>query len=470
MSFNVDSFEAYLSQTEEAQIVFQNLPPCSYGRKILNWITGRSLVADKVYDLIKDKLKNYNINDYALEITIAHILDENNCKQKDLKTVAVARRVFDSINDGIIEGIVDQPPLFDLNLLFNGSAEADATNLLRLFMGANLSFKVSTLQLTKALFWSKNQEITLYFRRAIQTVFDKCFIEMNKLDETQQVFIEGFVGNLLALIPYTDPEKGEKIIVPQKINGVWEKIEYRCDPIKLTPDWLGTPFHALGLIPSKEHAKPLLVYSPTLYPALSGSLLSAISTSIPGHTVGEMIYRYFGKKQIEQWLLKHESVKAFGLSLGGAMTLLSICDFPNKFAEAFVYGSPAPLERHLTRYDNQVKSIKPNVHVFCNHGDYVLKVGTRYHDDWHLHTLIHPEAQTGLDQLFVHGTNNNAVKGAIKLRKSARVDAQSSSRIWINIIHQVSSALILPVTITILALSILKSSIGLLFKKKLGET
>lgn len=188
--------------------------------------------------------------------------------------------------------------------------------------------------------------------------------------------------HILAMYPFLDPVG--TLIVPQKINGVYQLIQYAVEPIELTPKALGSALTAFGL--TAEGAPSLLLFKGTPPPTGAGSLLSLWTDFVPGLGSGELAFTFFVKKRVGEWIDRAASpIKIFGQSLGGALALLSVCHFPDrkKIVEVHAFSAPALFQRALCKYQGNSK-----VSVYFQKNDPAPLVGAGFHSSWKLMRIV----------------------------------------------------------------------------------
>lgn len=163
------------------------------------------------------------------------------------------------------------------------------------------------------------------------------------------------IGNLIALLPFAEPEDGESFILPalnQKTN-LWEAVTYQVERIAITSKYLATPYYAYGFVPPKDsHAPAQLALMGTTFPRGSGGLITHTADTIPFTSVGYCLFKW-GQARYKQWCLKHGSAKnpvlAFGQSLGAIGVIYLAMHYPLHI-KAFAYSPPGTLVSHHSNY------------------------------------------------------------------------------------------------------------------------
>src|SRR5581483_7623618 len=157
---------------------------------------------------------------------------------------------------------------------------------------------VISCELLKSLFVKKNPELRLQFRNEVQRILRLLFQELQKNPQgNEEKLVQIQIGNLLALLPFFEPDPAVSMEVPQRTKNGWQLVSYRVEVLHLTPPSLGSPIQAFGFIPDQAFpdAEPLLLFRGTPFPTLSGSLLSVFTDFVPFYSVGEFVYDFFSK-------------------------------------------------------------------------------------------------------------------------------------------------------------------------------
>jgi len=221
----------------------------------------------------------------------------------------------------------------------------------------------------KAVLIRKNPELLKKMRDVLRQVLLNCSQQVPKPNSPEELVFQTFIGNVIALLPYSYPEKGEEYVIPMRIDGKWKTCTYQIDQrIDLTYQWFSTPIVAYGLL-SKD-GPPLLTFLGTSYPTGSGCLATLLADFTPGYSVGLAPYLQ-GKKRIADWLQDKNSVHLFGLSLGGSLTLHVARNYPEKIGQVDAY-NPAG----LYPWDWKGKEGRlPTVNVYYQNNDLVATMG-----------------------------------------------------------------------------------------------
>lgn len=481
---NLQDFQRSLNDADDdAEIVLNYSLRTSCGYRLASIFTGETPVTDRVSGLINEKIKarieeTFNITYELLEFRAAkgvadQLLKDCEMSCSDLKSVRSVKRIFAEIDNGVIESVGSPDPAIDLTLRNEGTAEAQAENAVKLLLGARFDSGLINFDLIKGILFVKNPDLMKGFTQALQKVTLDIFNRLSSPDvsQNQKEILDILLGSINAYYPFSEPEDGTELMIPQKIEGTWVAVTYIAETLNLTPDWLASPVPALGLTPkegSPEGTAPLLIFRGTPQPSASGSLPATLSDMVPGYSVGEYIYEHGGKDIIQGWInrshAKFGGVKLFGTSLGGSLSLLSMAHQPEKVREVQIYGSTS-LTREATNVYTRNRPVEnlPEVHIYWNNGDMVPLIGVGFHPDWHLHKIIVPTLQ---DPGSAHAFLNAARPKIIVMKMDPEVDSRSASRRVFNVFYQILCILVVPLAITLLALSALSIYVCNKFKRR----
>lgn len=233
---------------------------------------------------------------------------------------------------------------------------------------------IMTPEYAKAFFLQKNPKFLTTMRRALFDALLACSQKLPVPGSPEEVVFQTFVGNIVALLPYSYPEVNnssikEEFVIPQKIDGQWKNCKYVFDcKIHLSPKWLSSPMAAYGLT-SKE-GPPILSFLGTTYPAGDGFMLTLVSDFTPLMSVGHAAYLY-GKSEIERWMNAQKGqVRLHGVSLGGALCFQVLRNHLEKIGEVHAYNPPG-----LYPWNWTTEFHDPSVNIYCQENDIVVKVG-----------------------------------------------------------------------------------------------
>lgn len=195
-----------------------------------------------------------------------------------------------------------------------------------------------TKEIVEAVFFKKNSGFLSCMRDELRGVLRACVKYLPPKNEAEEKLLESFVGNIVALIPYSYPEEGEKFLIPMKIKGEWKFVSYTVDrKIKLGSEYFTKSITAYGLI--SPEGPPLLSFLGTTFPAGEGFFSTVLADFTPCMSVGHAAY-LFGKKQINDWMQHKRDVQLYGVSLGGALCFQTLCHHREKIAQVYAYNPP----------------------------------------------------------------------------------------------------------------------------------
>ncbi|MDF1826901.1 MAG: hypothetical protein P1U39_01310 [Legionellaceae bacterium] len=289
------------------------------------------------------------------------------------------------------------------------NARIIARNMLRFLMmkydGDALDLLSS--ELLSAIFVQRNPQLLCGMRHAFQEGFDQVWQQLNSqsasLSTKENNQAELYISNCLSLLPFADLKPGNVFYIPQRIDGAWQRVRFRVEPIELTPTrGFETLFmrdedrvFAYGLEPvGCPQAKPHLIFMGTTYPAGQGFFTQA-ETDIEFETVGHSVYRT-GRQKIIAWLQKQsQNVHACGMSLGGSLALLLAIDQGERVSRVDAL-NPAGLydawnQSLLDGWDDLDEDNKPEVVIQKQGHDFVSSLGV-WKKDWTILHVIPEEA------------------------------------------------------------------------------
>jgi hypothetical protein len=223
----------------------------------------------------------------------------------------------------------------------------------------------------KAIFVQLNPELMESFKETLQTCLLECLDQFNNPDigpDREDVY-RIFLGNVLALLPYSYPKEGS-IVIPQKIDGAWIKATYEIEKIPLNLAWITSPLYAYGLTPTTPGAQPILIFTGTTFPAGDGFAASVLTDFTPGCSVGESVFA-LGKANIAKWMKDRHNVSLFGQSLGGSLALLTLIEFTEQIGRVDAY-NPAGL--YPWKWKNAYN--EGNINIYMQSNDLVPILGT----------------------------------------------------------------------------------------------
>jgi pimeloyl-ACP methyl ester carboxylesterase len=295
-----------------------------------------------------------------------------------------------------------------------------ARNMLRFLMmkyEGNPSEMLS-YKFLKAVFIKRNPTLLCGMRQAFQEGFDHVWEQLSSqahdlsAKKVHQAHL--FVSNCLCILPFADLKPGNIFYIPQLINGAWQRVGYRVEPIELTPtrgfETLFIHDHdrvfAYGLEPvGCAHAKPHLIFMGTTYPAGQG-FEPGVTTDLERLTVGNRLYRT-GHEKITAWLNKQANkTHVCGTSLGGSLALLLAIHQGERLSRVDAL-NPAGLDNswrksEFDRWDDVDEQDKPDVVIQKQGHDFVSSLGVWKNDWMILHVIPSKPASISV---FDHARN-----------------------------------------------------------------
>lgn len=272
-------------------------------------------------------------------------------------------------------------------------------------------------QTVEAVLLLRNHSLTRALRLAFQNGFNHIFkqLENQTLNPLQQKQAEFFIANCLAYLPFSDPTAYEAFSIPQWIDGQWEMVTYKVNPLELTPTsgfkklFLSDNdrVFAYGFEPiNNKNASPLLVFMGTTYPAGQG-FFSQINTDLEAfETAGKKLYRS-GHRRILAWLDKQDKkAKVCGVSLGGALALLLALHKGEKIEEVNALNPPGLYEpSKKSEFDNWDNcTAQPKVYIQKQKGDLVSSFGA-WKKEWQVLEVTAPKNKEASNAFLAHALN-----------------------------------------------------------------
>jgi hypothetical protein len=235
----------------------------------------------------------------------------------------------------------------------------------------------------KAILISTDVELLKQFRNELQIEIENLSQNLPK-NRQEEIVWRAFLGNIIAILPFSYPQTGEEIILPILENGICRKATYIIEVIPLKYDDNFTPMPSLGLRPKSDPiAPPILSFMGTTYPAGNGFTATLLADFAPGYSVGEIIYNR-NAQLIDKWLENKSNVHLIGISLGGAMVFHTLRHH-HEIARVDAY-SPPGLNKN--NWENGIGSTC-HVNIYCQPGDIVTNVGNwPTGDNVSLYTII----------------------------------------------------------------------------------
>jgi hypothetical protein len=306
-----------------------------------------------------------------------------------------------------------------------------------LLHGQLLTAEVLQKRLLQAVFVKKDAELLRQVRLELQREMDLLAEHLPKNDK-EEVIWRAFLGNIVALLPYTYPTDKDTFVLPMLSNGCCRRVEYSIQVLPLTPSAVTSPLIALGLTPKDDDkASPILSFTGTTYPAGDGFIATILSDFTAGHSVGEAAYQ-LGKNKIETWLEGKKEVHVVGTSLGGALAFHTLCNHPEKLGRIDVYNPPGLYSWNWKGEFNH----GCDIHIYSQDGDLVSQMGvwpvgakvSLYHVSGHQKGVSngwissHARAYTGCEKVTV-------------LKQDPKVENKTWLRKMLTILHLVAGPL-----------------------------
>lgn len=204
-------------------------------------------------------------------------------------------------------------------------------------------------------------------------------LELNQLAKNppltmqEEIVWRQFLGNVLALLPFTYPHENETFFIPYlEQDGTCRQLPYTTHVMELTAGHETTSISAIALSPiSDTYAPSILSFIGTTYPAGDGFSATIKADFTPKMSVGEDVYRQ-GKEKIAAWFKDKTNVHVVGTSLGGAMAFHTILDHYQRLTRADIYNPPG-LYAHC--WKERSFNDGCHIHIYRQPGDIVSKMG-----------------------------------------------------------------------------------------------
>ena len=451
---SLDAFAAVLHR-EDGDAVMHSPAPDHYSSLKRAWhtITGqdRLKAREKIVRFLGEAVRTqagidcdqYN---YLVKKVVQQLLFNHDARSDALLTVSAARRVFAALSEdlqacGCCHRVYPQ-------MEFQEGEETK--NVIRWLFGdpqiVGHNFTVLTSKLLKAAAVHKDEELLIQAQRELEALGQHLFGELQSgnLCLSRERLTEIFLGQILALYPFFEPETGTELKLPQKIGDRWELVTFRVEQIPLTPLWLGPPILAFGLLPvegSAEGARPRLLFPGTSQPTASWSPLDTWADFVPGYSVGEFVFNRWACAKIKKWIQERakKKVEVTGISLGGSLTLLTVANLPELVSVARAFVPPAVRASVVGRYDEKLKSMErrewPQVSIFWQDGDFISLIGAAWSKFWTAYRLIPGKH---LDPISAHNKAFSAQPLTAVVRMDTEKDSKRLSRYALNIVYEIA--------------------------------
>jgi hypothetical protein len=358
------------------------------------------------------------------------------------------------------------------NALLKQTASKDVEVLLKfLICGTDPSFQDISFSLIKSLLMQKDKRMLATAREVVKEIFPSLLKELKKIEqeklssplpdeqeklEKEEQMYEMIIGDLLTVYPFLEPHydlKSDKvsdkfISIPQKIGGQWQEVKCELTAKKLGKKWMRPALYAYELTPENNpKASPMLLFMGTPPPTTSGEALAKWVDFIPGHTVGEALYD-MSKKTIDAFIIKSQEtnpnvpVRAYGKSLGGAMSLLTAVHWGDR-VEAHAYNPPGLYSKMYNLYTHNKKEWseqgrkEPDIYVYSQKNDPVSELMGKWPPNTQLYKII-PEEKTNIYYAHIQSFFGKKNVSIIKKENVEEINEESRRKVA-SIAHHIAS-------------------------------
>lgn len=426
-------------------------------RSIFNSSYHNPLIHEVVNSFLDDQDDEYDSDNQhhisAIAKTVFQHLENSGLSQNQIKNLD-EDTVKKAINEVVISVKTPWKPNLDPTQL------SHIQKILLNTMRGNLPAIKEILKnksLLRAVIWKKNPSMMKEGRELINELFSDMNKQLNsRTQSSSETFhMEMIIGELLSLYPFLNPEQDENLSVPTLVNGKWELINYRVDRLPLTPDWMGSPLVAFGLIPETPSAPPLLLFKGTTYPTDDGFVLSLLTDINPFGAVGKYGFK-LGKKKISSWLDAQTGTlkaKIYGKSLGGSLAWQTSLRFPEQVEKAMTYGAPGLGFKDLKRCQQLEHENKlPIIHFYCQKNDSVPAVNRVAKSGIQYYKTLGKHARKGV---LSHADMYSTHEISIILKLDPHHESKRWLRIGLTALQIFASLFIFPVCAAIYAVKII---------------
>lgn len=401
--------------------------------------------AHKILSNYFQQSKKYSKNDKRLIINnLSYIISRNSHP----KTTQDIEQYLKKMSSSLVF------PDFSLKIPKAKKASPAVRALYRKFLTGKLNFKsLLNRAVLKALF-VKNPQLLQEMRLVFQDLLNHLGTDASKIRQKDYKVFSSLVGNILSFLVYFDPADGEKLQIPQYVQGEWRILDYTFERIELTPECLGSPMVAFGLTPNDPKARPFLVFKGTTYPADDGFLLSLLSDINIGSSPGGYAF-LLARKKIKSWL-KRQPRRAciYGQSLGGVLALQTVNAFPKYIAKVSAF-SPTALLSLSKKWQNCKKA--PQVRVYDPKNDIVPLAGLKWHPNWRIYRIFSKKKYNFID---AHTQIHLAQRKVLLLKVNPKKDQAKPSRWIVASLHLLLSVPLFLLGIQLYAVYLLARRIG----------
>lgn len=284
----------------------------------------------------------------------------------------------------------------------------------------------------KAILIKHDKELMKQFQQELQREMDSLYASPPS-NEQEEIVWRAFLGNIIALLPYSYPSTGDTFKIPILDKGQCRQVEYQADVVPLFYSVLSSPMTAIGLTSKTDpKAPPILSFIGTTFPAGSGFVATLLADFTPGHSVGEIVYER-NKKKIDEWMSDKTDAHVIGMSLGGAMALHLFRNHYQKIDRVDIYSPPS-----LYTWDF-AKSIgsTTSVNIYCQPGDIVSKLGRwPTGDNISLYTVFAHQKGVSEDPISSHVRAFTGCEKITVVKEHPELENQSFGRYLLTKMHQ----------------------------------
>lgn len=283
----------------------------------------------------------------------------------------------------------------------------------------------------KAIFSQHDENMMEQFQQELQLEMDHLFANP-PIDEEQEFIWRAFLGNILAIIPYSYPTTGTVFRIPVLENGKCRQVEYHTEVINLIYEDHLSPMTVLAMTPINDaKAPPILSFIGTTFPAGCGFISTLLADFTPGNSVGEIVYKRNHPK-IDQWLASKTGVHVVGMSLGGAMALHTVRHH-HDIDRVDVYNPPG---LYAKNWENGVGTTC-EVNIFCQPNDIVSQLGKwPTSNNVSLYTVYPYQNDLPKDPLNSHARAFTGCKNITVIKEDPVVENESFFRSVLTTLHQ----------------------------------
>lgn len=300
-----------------------------------------------------------------------------------------------------------------------------------LLHGGAFSPRMIEERAAKAIFILHDKELMQQFQQELQ-------LELNHLathppkNEKEEIVWRGFLGNILALLPFCYPSDGDIINIPVLENGRCRQVAYDIEVIHLTYTEHCSPMIALGMTSKKDAtAPPILSFIGTTIPSGSGFTATLLADFTPANSVGEIIYKR-NEKKIKAWLETKKNVHMLGMSLGGAMTFHTLRD-NHQIARVDAFVPPGLYANNWKRGIGTTCQ----VNIYCQPGDMVSQLGFwPTGDNVSLYTVFPHQKGVAENIISSHARAFTGCKKITVIKENPVTQNLSKRRYFITKLHQ----------------------------------